>query len=142
MLIYSLLRCCRIPQIIFNVLKDADPRRPAFSTRYVVGMTLTRLLVPLYLYGGWGDNYLHMRPNLLFCVVLAAYTLMQMGVILAQQKFGAILPWMAPLVPAKVPTQLFCYPSSKRVYISSSMLHCITLPAHATLCCTRHSGCL
>ena len=105
MLRCSLRRCHRLPQIVLNVLKDADPRRPAFSTRYVVGMTLTRLLVPLYLYGGWGDNYLHMRPNLVFCVVLVAYTLGQMAIVLAQQKFGAILPWMAPLVPAKVPAQ-------------------------------------
>lgn len=97
----------RLPQIVLNVLKDADPRRPAFSTRYIVGMTLSRLLVPLFLYGDWGDNYLHFRPNLLFCVVLGLYALAQMGVVLAQQKFGAILPWMAPLVPAKV--SLLCH---------------------------------
>jgi hypothetical protein len=108
-LLYSALLCCRLPQIILNVLKDADPRRPAFSTQYIVGMTVTRLLVPVYLHG-WGDNYLHLRPNLLFCVVLVVYALAQMGVVLAQQKYGAILPWMAPLVPAKV-TNVLTNPS-------------------------------
>ena len=92
-----------LPQIVMNILKDADPRRPAFSTKYVVGMTLTRLLVPVYLHG-WGDNHLHMQPNVPACVALVLYVVAQMGVLLAQQRYGAILPWMRPLIPAKVST--------------------------------------
>ena len=89
-----------LPQIFWNVVKDADPRRPAFSTQYVVGMTCSRLVVPLYLHG-WSGNFLHLKPNRLFCGVLVVYALAQMVVLLAQQKYGtsAVIP--SSLIPAK-----------------------------------------
>ncbi len=62
-----------IPQIAHCAWTDAQqPLRPL----YIVGMSATRLLLPLYLYG-CPNNVLKISPNPAFCVVLVAWLSLQ-----------------------------------------------------------------
>ena len=69
MLVYSFW----IPQIVHCARTDVrQPLRPL----YIVGMSITRLLLPLYLYG-CPSNVLMIVPSPAFCVVLVAWLSLQ-----------------------------------------------------------------
>jgi len=69
MLVYSFW----IPQIVHCARTNVrQPLRPL----YIVGMSLTRLLLPLYLYG-CPSNVLMIVPSPVFCVVLVAWLSLQ-----------------------------------------------------------------
>ncbi|DBB08109.1 TPA: hypothetical protein ACH3X3_008304 [Trebouxia sp. C0006] len=93
MLVYSFW----IPQIVHCARTDVrQPLRPL----YIVGMSLTRLLLPLYLYG-CPSNVLMIVPSPAFCVVLVAWLSLQAAVLLCQTVWGP--RWFVPkrFLPAK-----------------------------------------
>ena len=82
-----------IPQIVRNCVTEA--RQPLHPS-YVIGMSVLRLVVPLYVWG-YSRNFLHdlspdaftSLPNYRFCIVLSLWVAAQAGVLFAQQKWGA-----------------------------------------------------
>lgn len=62
-----------LPQIVFSVKNDtAHPLKPQF----IISMAVTRLILPLYLYG-CPANLLRVSPSPVVCVGLIAWTAMQ-----------------------------------------------------------------
>lgn len=62
-----------LPQVVHCAQADAkQPLRPL----YIVGMSLTRLMLPLYVYG-CPSNVLRMPPSPGFCFLLVAWVLAQ-----------------------------------------------------------------
>ena len=90
-----------VPQIICNAQKCA--RRPVlwyptdlpFSLlifldsirQYVIGMSVTRLTIPLYFYG-CPHNFLSVEPSFSMCVLLSVYMAAQVFVMYLQDKKG------------------------------------------------------
>jgi hypothetical protein len=87
-----------IPQIVQNAVRDSN--RPAFSTRYIIGMTCTRVFIPLYLYG-YPANYLHLKPAPAYCFYLVVYIGGQAAILLAQQRYGSRTVLPKALLPKK-----------------------------------------
>lgn len=93
MLVYSFW----IPQIVHCARTDVrQPLRPL----YIVGMSITRLLLPLYLYG-CPSNVLRIPPSPAFCVLLVSWLFLQAAVLLCQSAWGP--RWFVPkrFLPAK-----------------------------------------
>lgn len=89
-----------LPQILLSArLDQQQPLRP----EYVVGMTVTRLALPLYLFG-CPHNLLRIEPCPRLCVALAAYVALQAAVLIVQYRRGprAFLPrvWLEAPHPA------------------------------------------
>jgi hypothetical protein len=74
-----------IPQIVSNVMQDA--RRP-LHPHYILGITATRLAIPLYTFG-CPKNFMRVEPNPTWCIGLACYMCAQAGVLLLQHYYGA-----------------------------------------------------
>lgn len=79
-----------IPQIFCNATQF---HRNALLKKYVVGMTLTRLCIPMYFYG-CPYNFLHVQPNYNLLSWLAAYLLLQVFVLFTQDLLGP--RWFLP----------------------------------------------
>lgn len=62
-----------IPQIVHNI--TADVRKPLHPL-YVCGVTFTRLLIPLYLYG-CPHNFMRIEPNYLYLWTLVGFASLQ-----------------------------------------------------------------
>lgn len=93
MLVYSFW----IPQVVHCARTDVrQPLRPL----YVIGMSVTRLLLPLYLYG-CPSNVLRVSPSPAFCVLLVAWVSSQAAVLMCQTVWGP--RWFVPkrFLPAK-----------------------------------------
>ena len=85
-----------IPQIVHCARTDVrQPLKPL----YIVGMSLTRLLLPLYLFG-CPSNVLRIPPSPAFCILLVS--------------------WLSAQVISN-PTVLFLYPDAK-VFVLSLFL--------------------
>ncbi|KAJ3025186.1 hypothetical protein HDV00_000278, partial [Rhizophlyctis rosea] len=75
-----------VPQIISNVKRNF---RKAYDKHYLFGISLTRLLIPLYFYGcpynimDYGTSY----PTTI--TILTGYVAAQVAILYAQDKFGA-----------------------------------------------------
>ncbi|CAL8462582.1 g2115 [Coccomyxa elongata] len=73
-----------IPQIVFCARHDVrQPLRPA----YIIGVTLTRLALPLYLFG-CPHNLLGWQPRPGVCLGLCAFMAVQVAVLLVQTRWG------------------------------------------------------
>jgi len=79
-----------VPQIFCNATQY---HRNSLLKKYVVGMTLTRLCIPLYFYG-CPYNFLHVQPNYNILSWLAAYLLLQVFVLFTQDLLGP--RWFLP----------------------------------------------
>ena len=79
-----------VPQIIFSAYEDH--RRPLHLI-YIVGMSVTRLAIPLYFWS-CPRNFLHIKPQPMSAVALSAWVLFQSIVLLTQHRFGA--RWFVP----------------------------------------------
>lgn len=79
-----------VPQIVHNVVTEA--KKP-MHTYYVIGMSLTRLGAPLYMYGNENNFLREIYPesqmNIFMCQCLAAWVGIQAAVLYAQSRFGA-----------------------------------------------------
>ena len=74
-----------IPQIVANVVRDS--RKP-LHPHYILGMTVTRLAIPLYAFG-CPKNFMRIETNVWWCLGLTAFLGAQAGVLLLQHYFGA-----------------------------------------------------
>eukprot|EP00249_Psilotum_nudum_P012594 c23873_g1_i2 orf=1426-3240(-) len=89
-----------VPQIVTNVVHDT--RKPLHPV-YILGMTMTRLVIPLYTFG-CPKNFMRVDTDWKWCIRIAAFLMMQAIVLLLQHFFGA--RWFIPrqLLPEK-----YCY---------------------------------
>ncbi|KAH9608996.1 hypothetical protein KSS87_022695 [Heliosperma pusillum] len=74
-----------IPQIVTNIIRDS--RKP-LHPHYIVGMTITRLAIPLYVFG-CPNNFMRIEPDKTWCVCLCTFMGFQSLVLLVQHYFGS-----------------------------------------------------
>lgn len=93
LLIYSFW----VPQIITNVLRDS--RKP-LHPHYILGMTVTRLAIPLYIFG-CPYNFMRIEPDKSWCICLGVFLGLQASILLLQHYFGS--RWFIPrqILPEK-----------------------------------------
>ncbi|XP_011100360.1 transmembrane E3 ubiquitin-protein ligase 1 [Sesamum indicum] len=86
-----------IPQIVTNVVRDS--RKP-LHPHYILGMTITRIAIPLYAFG-CPHNFMRIEPDRGWCICLALFTGLQACILLLQHYFGA--RWFIPrqILPEK-----------------------------------------
>ncbi|PIN14800.1 putative E3 ubiquitin ligase [Handroanthus impetiginosus] len=83
--ILLLLHSFWIPQIIINVVRDS--RKP-LHPHYILGMTVTRIAIPLYVFG-CPHNFMRIEPDRNWCICLALFTGLQASILLLQHYFGS-----------------------------------------------------
>ena len=91
-----------LPQIVNNIITEA---RTPLHTYYIYGMSLTRLVAPLYLFA-LPNNFLkevypEMTTDPLLCQLLVAWVGIQTAVLIAQGKYGARFMIPARFLPPK-----------------------------------------
>lgn len=79
-----------IPQIISNVIRDS--RKP-LHPHYTLGITVTRLAIPLYVFG-CPNNFMRIEPDKSWCVCLSVFVVLQAVVVLLQHYLGS--RWFIP----------------------------------------------
>ncbi|XP_028775258.1 transmembrane E3 ubiquitin-protein ligase FLY2 [Neltuma alba] len=86
-----------IPQIITNVIRDS--RKP-LHPHYILGITVTRLAVPLYIFG-CPKNFMRIEPDKSWCLCLAVFIGLQATILLLQNYLGS--RWFIPrqILPEK-----------------------------------------
>ncbi|KAL5571153.1 hypothetical protein UlMin_020750 [Ulmus minor] len=86
-----------IPQIITNVIRDS--RKP-LHPHYVLGVTVTRLAIPLYIFG-CPNNFMRIEPDKNWCICLCIFIGIQASVLLLQHYLGS--RWFIPrqILPEK-----------------------------------------
>ncbi|RDX75866.1 Tul1, partial [Mucuna pruriens] len=86
-----------IPQIITNVIRDS--RKP-LHPHYILGITVTRLAIPLYIFG-CPNNFMRIGPDKSWCVCLAVFVGLQAAILLLQHYLGS--RWFIPrqILPEK-----------------------------------------
>ncbi|XP_054815238.1 transmembrane E3 ubiquitin-protein ligase FLY1-like [Prosopis cineraria] len=86
-----------MPQIITNVIRDS--RKP-LHPHYILGITATRLAVPLYIFG-CPKNFMRIEPDESWCLCLAVFIGLQAAILLLQNYLGS--RWFIPrqILPEK-----------------------------------------
>ncbi|XP_047334596.1 transmembrane E3 ubiquitin-protein ligase FLY2-like [Impatiens glandulifera] len=86
-----------IPQIVTNIIRDS--RKP-LHPYYILGMTITRMAVPLYIFG-CPHNFMRIKPDKTWCICLAVFMGFQACVLLLQHFLGS--RWFIPrqILPEK-----------------------------------------
>ncbi|KAG2717357.1 hypothetical protein I3843_03G172600 [Carya illinoinensis] len=86
-----------VPQIITNVVRDS--RKP-LHPHYILGMTVTRLAIPLYIFG-CPNNFMRIEPDKSWCICLVLFIGLQASILLLQHYFGS--RWFIPrqILPEK-----------------------------------------
>ncbi|KAL1219380.1 Transmembrane E3 ubiquitin-protein ligase FLY2 [Cardamine amara subsp. amara] len=84
-LILLLMYSFWIPQIVANVVRDS--RKP-LHPYYILGMTVTRLAIPLYVFG-CPKNFMRVESSKAWCVGLCAFIGFQAALLLLQHYFGS-----------------------------------------------------
>ncbi|EOX99456.1 RING/U-box superfamily protein isoform 2 [Theobroma cacao] len=86
-----------IPQIITNVIRDS--RKP-LHPHYILGMTITRLAIPLYIFG-CPHNFMRIEPDKSWCICLGVFIGLQASLLLLQHYLGS--RWFIPrqILPEK-----------------------------------------
>lgn len=79
-----------IPQIITNVIRDS--RKP-LHPHYILGMTVTRLAIPLYIFG-CPNNFMRIEPDKIWCICLSLFLGLQASILLLQHYLGS--RWFIP----------------------------------------------
>ncbi|KAL1203169.1 Transmembrane E3 ubiquitin-protein ligase FLY1 [Cardamine amara subsp. amara] len=74
-----------IPQIVTNVIRDS--RKP-LHPYYILGMTATRLAIPLYVFG-CPHNFMRVEPSKIWCVCFCTFMGLQAVILLLQHYFGS-----------------------------------------------------
>ena len=117
---YLLLYSFWVPQIVLNIVTEA---KQPLHKHFIYGMSITRLLAPLYFFGDSNnflrDVYIDFQPNYPLCYWLIIWMGLQVGVLMAQMKYGARF-----MIPARFLPPKFDY---HRV-IPASMMPAGTLP--------------
>jgi len=73
-----------VPQIVCNIRRDA---RKSLHPNYIIGISLTRLVVPLYFFA-CPQNFMRVPPNFNIVVFLLVYMGLQVACLLLQHFFG------------------------------------------------------
>ncbi|KAL2610680.1 hypothetical protein R1flu_029253 [Riccia fluitans] len=89
-----------IPQIVANVVRDL--RKP-LHPHYILGMTVTRLAIPLYTFG-CPNNFMRVETSFSWCIWLVALSFFQAGVLLLQHYMGARC-----FIPRQLLPEKYCY---------------------------------
>ncbi|KAL7215940.1 hypothetical protein ACSBR1_027982 [Camellia fascicularis] len=86
-----------IPQIVTNVVRDS--RKP-LHPHYILGMTITRLAIPLYVFG-CPHNFMRIEPDKSWCICLCAFMGFEASILLLQHYLGS--RWFIPrqILPEK-----------------------------------------
>jgi hypothetical protein len=91
-----------VPQIVLNVITEA--KRPLHHY-YIYGMSLTRLIAPLYIFAVPNNFLKEVYPdaptNLFMCELLVLWVGIQTAVLIAQGKYGARFMIPARFLPPK-----------------------------------------
>ncbi|GAB2285374.1 Transmembrane E3 ubiquitin-protein ligase fly1 [Dionaea muscipula] len=74
-----------IPQIIANIIRDS--RKP-LHPHYILGVTITRLAIPLYVFG-CPNNFMRIQPDKMWCICLCASMGLQSVILLLQHYLGS-----------------------------------------------------
>ncbi|XP_059663178.1 transmembrane E3 ubiquitin-protein ligase FLY2 [Cornus florida] len=74
-----------IPQIITNVVRDS--RKP-LHPHYILGVTITRLAIPLYVFG-CPQNFMRIEPDKNWCICLGVFMGFQASILLLQHYLGS-----------------------------------------------------
>lgn len=74
-----------IPQIITNIIRDS--RKP-LHPHYILGMTVTRLAIPLYVFG-CPYNFMRIEPDDNWCISLVVFMGVQALILLLQHYLGS-----------------------------------------------------
>ncbi|KAF8391329.1 hypothetical protein HHK36_023633 [Tetracentron sinense] len=85
------------PQIITNVVRDS--RKP-LHPHYILGMTVTRLAIPLYVFG-CPKNFMRIEHDKNWCICLCVFMGLQASILLLQHYLGS--RWFIPhqILPEK-----------------------------------------
>jgi len=73
-----------IPQIYCNIERDSSK---GVLHQYVIGMSITRLLIPLYFYA-CSENFAHTEPRFGFSVLLVCWVIAQVIFLFIQDRYG------------------------------------------------------
>ncbi|KAG6419497.1 hypothetical protein SASPL_121719 [Salvia splendens] len=84
-IILLLLHSFWIPQIVINVVRDS--RKP-LHPHYILGMTITRIAIPLYVFG-CPHNFMRIEPDQRWCISLAFFMGLQVFILLLQHYLGS-----------------------------------------------------
>lgn len=79
-----------MPQIITNVIRDS--RKP-LHPHYILGMTVTRLAILLYIFG-CPNNFMRIEPDKSWCICLSLFLGLQASILLLQHYLGS--RWFIP----------------------------------------------
>eukprot|EP00268_Persea_americana_P035506 TRINITY_DN35043_c0_g1_i1.p1 TRINITY_DN35043_c0_g1~~TRINITY_DN35043_c0_g1_i1.p1 ORF type:complete len:581 (+),score=72.05 TRINITY_DN35043_c0_g1_i1:449-2191(+) len=89
-----------IPQIITNIIRDT--RKP-LHPHYIVGMTITRLAIPLYVFG-CPNNFMRIEHDKNWCLCLVVFMGLQALILLLQHYLGS--RWF---IPRQILPEKYCY---------------------------------
>ncbi|XP_068654890.1 transmembrane E3 ubiquitin-protein ligase FLY1-like isoform X2 [Aristolochia californica] len=89
-----------IPQIVTNVIRDT--RKP-LHPHYILGMTITRLAIPFYVFG-CPTNFMRVEPDKNWCICLGVFVGLQALMLLLQHYLGS--RWF---IPRQILPEKYCY---------------------------------
>ncbi|KAL5196501.1 hypothetical protein ABZP36_000013 [Zizania latifolia] len=89
-----------VPQIVTNVIRDT--RKP-LHPQYILGMTITRLAIPLYIFG-CPSNFMRIEPDKKWCIAVTIFMGIQAAVLLLQHYFGSRC-----FIPHQILPEKHCY---------------------------------
>ncbi|KAI3951373.1 hypothetical protein MKW92_048261 [Papaver armeniacum] len=132
-----------IPQIVANIIRDS--RKP-LHPHYILGMTVTRLAIPLYVFG-CPNNFMRIYHDQTFCIWVAIFMGLQATMLLLQHHLGS--RWCIPR--QMLPKKYSYYKKFDRTCLATDCVICLTtidLPQRPNDCMATpcdhffHSNCL
>ncbi|KAJ0576588.1 putative transcription factor C2H2 family [Helianthus annuus] len=89
-----------VPQIVSNIIGDS--RKP-LHPHYIIGMSLTRLAIPFYLFG-CPHNFMRIQPDHKWCVTLGLLVAFQAALLILQHYLGSRC-----FIPRQILPEKYCY---------------------------------
>ncbi|KAL6657997.1 hypothetical protein ACP70R_005777 [Stipagrostis hirtigluma subsp. patula] len=86
--------------IVTNVIRDT--RKP-LHPQYILGMTITRLAIPLYIFG-CPSNFMRIEPDQKWCIAVSIFMGIQAAVLLLQHYLGSRC-----FIPRQILPEKYCY---------------------------------
>ncbi|KAK1358909.1 Transmembrane E3 ubiquitin-protein ligase 1 [Heracleum sosnowskyi] len=86
-----------IPQIVTNIFRN--PRKP-LHPYFIIGMSVTRLAIPLYIFG-CPRNFMHSKPDKNWCICLVGFVGLQVLILLLQHYPGSRSFILYQILPIK-----------------------------------------
>uniref|UniRef100_A0A803MR34 RING-type E3 ubiquitin transferase n=1 Tax=Chenopodium quinoa TaxID=63459 RepID=A0A803MR34_CHEQI len=133
-----------IPQIVTNVIRDS--RKP-LHPHYILGMTITRLAIPLYVFG-CPNNFMRIGPDKNWCICLCSFMGLQALVLLLQHYLGSRCFIPRQILPEKYSYYRRFSQDTNRTTDCVICMTAIDLSEHSNDCMVTpcdhffHSGCL